>query len=173
VYGLDASGALQDESITLNGTANVATASTYTMVHRMIVTAAGSSGANEGVITATAQTDGTVTAAIAAGDNQTLMAIYRIPAGKTGYLLNWYASLNGGLGVGPDADVRLLAEATGEVFATKAHLGLTIDGTSHFQHVYVAPPSFAALTTVKVSANTVTVDNSDISAGFDLLLVDN
>lgn len=80
-------GVLTTETINLNGVSNVATVNAYDMIHRMRVIDVGSGGEAAGTITATAQTDATVTAEIPAGEyNQTQMAIYRVPDGKTLYL---------------------------------------------------------------------------------------
>ena len=100
IFGLDSSFALQQEDLTLNGTSNVGTASTYAMIYRKLILTAGATGSNEGIITATADTDGTVTAQINIGNNQKGMAIYQIPAAKTVYLLNFCGSLaeSGGTG---------------------------------------------------------------------------
>ena len=54
IWGLDANFVEQTEDINLNGTANVATANTYTRIFRMMVLTAGSNKKNVGDITATA-----------------------------------------------------------------------------------------------------------------------
>jgi hypothetical protein len=173
VVGLDASGELQEESVTMDGTNNVATANTYTNIHRMYVLTAGSGGENAGTITATADTDSTVTAQINAGNNQTLMAIYQVPSDKTAYLLRWYVGLSLGGGASGNADMVLLAKPTGAVYQTKRFVGVMGAASSSFTETLAAPPSFAASTILKIQANEVSVSNMDIFAGFDLLLVDN
>jgi hypothetical protein len=173
VYGLDASGEEQNEEIDMNGVANVATASTYTMIHRMVVTQAGATGGNEGTISATAQVDGTVTAEIpfiVTGANQTLMAIYQIPSDKTGYLNAYYASMNKAVATGA-ADIELLVKPTGEVWQVKHVIGIVGDGGSHFHHPFELPMELAASSLVKIRAS-VDTNDTDISAGFDITLVE-
>jgi len=83
VFGLTAwdNGIDTSEIVTLNGVTPVNTVNSYVIIHRMIVRTAGSGGANAGIIKATAAVDGTITAAIQAGNGQTLMCIYGIPDG--------------------------------------------------------------------------------------------
>jgi hypothetical protein len=90
--GLDADYNEISETITLNGQTAVNTTNSYLRIFRMVVNSAGSGGENAGVIYAGT---GTVTsgvpankyATIAIGDNQTLMAIWTVPANYTAYLL--------------------------------------------------------------------------------------
>lgn len=171
IYGLDASYALQEETVTMNGVSNVETANTYTMIHRMVVITAGSENANVGTITATAQTDATVTAQISALYNQTLMAIYQIPAAKTGYLRTMYVATNSSGGVAPNVDATLFAKPDGEVFQTKMVLGVAANGSSHIFHRWEGGLILPAKMIVKVQAET-SANNSDVSAGFDIILVD-
>lgn len=170
IFGLDASFLLQSETIILNGLTDVPTVNSYTMIHRMIVRSAGATGANAGDITATAVTDATVTAQISAGFNQTLMAIYQIPAGKTGYIQRFYASIHAGSPTGK-SDVELRVQPDGEVFQIKNIQGISTAGSSHFDHPFPLPLAISALTTIKLIA-AVTANSMDISAGFDLILVD-
>lgn len=72
VTGYGASNNFLSEIVTLHatdGTIAVNTANSYVHIDRMEVLTAGSTGANEGLITATAATDSTITCAIAAGLN--------------------------------------------------------------------------------------------------------
>lgn len=172
IFGLDSTGALQEETVTMDGTTNVATANTYTMIHRMFVVTAGSTGNNVGNITATADTDATVTAQITAGQNQTLMAIYRIPLAKTGYLTSWYVSLGPGSGGTADATVEIQAQPNGEVFQVKSVVGVSGGANSLAQKIFNPYAKFEALTTLKIQVEEVDASNADVSAGFDLILVD-
>lgn len=174
VYGLDNNFELQDEEVILNGTGNVATANTYTMIHRMIVTQS-NNGANDsfnaGIITATADTDGTVTAQIDVGMNQTLMAIYQIPAGKTGYLLDFYATISEASPAANGVTVRLFVQPWGFPWATKELFAIQRAGSSSREFGHRAPDSFLAKTIIKMQAM-VDSNSSGVSAGFDILLVD-
>lgn len=177
VCGLDSGYNTSREYVILNGTSNVATSSSFRMINRMVVRLAGVTQSNEGNITATAQTDGTLTAQININNNQTLMAVYQVPAGATGYLYAWKYSLNSS-GTGANvitADFRLLAKPYGEVFQIKQIGGLVSRGTSSFKEqfdVQLDGSSFAEKAIIKIDAIAGDID-ADVSASFDLVLIDN
>jgi len=66
------------ETVILDGTTAVNTGNSYVIIYRMSGMTWGSGGLNAGSIRATATGDGTVTAAIVIGNNQTQMNIYGI-----------------------------------------------------------------------------------------------
>lgn len=169
VEGLDSSGDAQSETVTMNGTTDVPTVNTYTMVHRLTVLTVGSGGVNAGVITATAQSDLTVTAQIAIGNNRSQMAIYKVPASKTGYLRRVWGCR--GSGSGGDGDLQLWAQDTGsdKPFYLVANFGGLLSG-GPIERVLTPPLSFAALTTLKLRS-TASADDTIVSAGFDLVVV--
>ena len=113
IYGLDSNYALFNETLSMNGTSNVATAS-YTMIYRMIVRSAGATGWNEGTITVTADTDNTVTAQITIGNNQSLMTQYMVPADTKGYMINFSGTMKKSGGVAKFADRFLMSIKFGE-----------------------------------------------------------
>ena len=172
IYGLDSAFALQQEDVTLNGTTPVNTANTYTMLYRMLVLTAGSAGRNLGNITATAATDGTVTAQITIDNNQTLMAIYMIPAGVTGYMTNWHGDLLKTGGATKFADFHLMSMDFGGVWRVRSSASTGSDGANVFQQHIKPYKSFSAKSLIKVVSNP-SADAQDIGAGFDLVLVDN
>lgn len=164
------------ETVTLNGTSAVNTANTYVIIHRMKMLTWGTSGPNVGVITATAQTDATVTAQIAAGRGQTEMAILGVPSVQTAHIINYYASFNksGGVAGGVDIDLSLnpIPSSVLTGFLVKHTQGLISTGTSAFNHEFGVPEKYSGPFILKMSADT-SADNFDISAGFDLVLVTN
>lgn len=167
IFGLDNDGALQNEIVSLAGTAAVTLTNQYQMIHRMIIRTAGISASNVGIVAANAFTDSTVTAQINAGNNQTLMAIYKIPADSDGCLISFYASIYKTDLTG-SADVFIYAKPTGEVWQVKQNTGLVATAGT-YQHFYKAPSCFEPLTIVRMNAD-VSADNTMISAGFDMIL---
>ena len=90
IQGLDSNWNLQTETVSLAGSpSEITTTNTFRRVFRMIY-----SETNTGVITArTVSHAGTVVAQIDVGKAQTLMAVYTIPAGNDGHLLNYTAGV--------------------------------------------------------------------------------
>lgn len=168
IYGLDSAGALQNETISLDGTTPVTLTNQYSMIHRMIVRTAGSGGANAGTISAWGNTDGTITAQVGITNNQTLMAIYKIPAGNDGCVIGLYGSINRAV-ANSAANLYLYAKPDGETWQLKQVDGLIATGTSHIQHFYQPPNCFEPLTLLRMASD-VSANNNDISAGFDLVL---
>jgi hypothetical protein len=167
VFGLNGVGALTNETVSLSGTVIITAANSYQMIHRMIVRTAGISAANVGTITANANTDGTVTAQIAIGANQTQMAIYKIPAGSDGCIVSFYASIYKTDLTGA-ADIIIYAKPDGEVWQIKQNTGLVATAGS-YQHDYKVPNCFSPLTLIRMNAD-VSADDTMISGGFDMVL---
>ena len=169
INGLGGTGLLQSETITMAGTTAVTLANQYQMIHRMIVHSAGTGGANAGTISANANTDANITAQITITNNQTLMAIYKIPSNSDGCVTNVYGSILRS-GVPTTAgDIILYAKPTGEVWQVKHISGLMTSGTSQINHKYGIPNCFEPLTLLKVAAGSE-ADDIDGAAGFDLVL---
>lgn len=91
VQGLDQNYNEIAETITLTGQTAVLTTTTFIRVFRAFVLTAGSSGTAAGTIyigtgTVTAGVPATIYAEIPVGENQTLMALWTVPAGYTLYI---------------------------------------------------------------------------------------
>ena len=179
IYGLtDWDTAEVSEDVTLDGAgANaVQTANSYVIVHRMKVLTAGGTNTNAGLITATANTDTTVTASILAEQGQTQMAIYGIPSTQKAYMTSFYCDVNKSGGSAGAVDVALLFNPepgdAATTWLTKITVGLLTTGSSHIGHVYDPPNEFVGPGILKLAA-TSGFSSADVSAGFDLILVDN
>ncbi len=176
IYGLtDWSTAEVTETITMNGTTNVSTSNSYVIIHKMEVTASGSSGPNIGTITATAQTDSTVTARIEPGIGQTEMAIYGIPSTQSAYLVKIHGSILDAA-TGDECNYTLLhapfPDTEETVFLTKMSIGGRANGSTSMQYGFKPYNKLPGPGILKLQA-TVDADNQDIGAGFDLILVNN
>lgn len=112
-----------------------------------------------------------IRAIIRGSNNQTLMAIYTIPAGKTGYLRDWYAATAGARRASVHV-LHLYARPFGQVFQLKHVSSIVSSGTSQVQHKYNEPEVFLEKTDIVMHTNT---DENDaaMAAGFDIVLIDN
>jgi len=183
VQGLLDDGTLSTQTFTLNGTTDVdlsATGTNFERVFRLKNTGATDFAGDVYLRTdGSAQTGGvpdtanTVRLKARNGNNQTLMAIYTIPTGKTGYMTGFYASTEGAKKTAI-YDIRLYARPSGGVFQLKNAQDLSDEATSRFQHFYQVPQKFDAGTDLEMRAeiHTAAVTVAGIMAGFDLTLVD-
>ena len=175
VYGLTSWATKEvSEVIIMNGTTNVPTTNSYVIIHRMKVLTKGASDVNVGVITATADTDGTVTARMEIGFGQSQMAIYGVPSIQKAYVFRFYSNVLKAAGtvevdnlllVNPEPDVELLNFIIKHTFAnsnvsmnTQIHLAL--------------PKVFAGPCIIKMAA-IPDANSTDVGGGFDAYIVDN
>lgn len=177
IYGLTSWDTKEvSEVITLNGTSNVATTKSYVIIHRMEVLTKGGTDVNVGIIKATAQTDSTITAQIQAGNGQTEMAILGIPSTQTAYVYIFYGEVNkaGGAAGVVDSCLMVNPEPNAELtnFIIKHRFGLQTVGTSSYAHNFNPPKKIEGPAIIKVSVPSGTND-MDVSAGFDIVLIDN
>jgi len=110
-----------------------------------------------------------VRAIINNGNNQTLMSIYSIPRGKTGYARSFYAAM--ATKKTSSSIINLKSRVFGSVFRLKNVSSLNTAGTSRFQHTFVEPSVLTAKTDIIMSADTDTNDVA-VGSGFDIVLVD-
>ena len=168
IFGLDTDLGEQNEVVLLDGDQQVASASKYRRLFRAIVRSAGSNGANVGDLyigigTATSGIPPTIFGKILAGENETHMAVYTVPAAKRAVL----NSVN----VHPD-DARsmlakLMVRPTGEVFSARWTGAASVTERA----VFDPPMVFEAGTDLEIRAKGDTVAAHATYGGFDILLV--
>ena len=166
VQGLDIDGNLVVQTATLTGTTPVTLTTPLWRVFRM---KNNSDTDYVGTVQCVNDADDATYAQIAIGNNQTLMALYTIPAGKTGYLVHGSAAISDN-NRAVAASGRFLARPYGGVFQLKETFGLT--DSSPYQHKYYLPFKAPEKTDIRVQckgdANGVVVN-----ATFAILLRDN
>jgi len=172
VQGLDASYNLVTEEINVDDSASTAS---FIRVFRALVKTAGSTGSAEGTISIRSASGGggTLLAQIGkvgtgggASLGQTFMAIYTIPADKTGYLTQWTV---GAGGQNADTTALLVARPFGGTFNSK---DIVISAGSQYSKDYKVPLMFTQKTDIEVRAFSSSNGN-DISSTFNIILVDN
>ena len=179
VYGLQTWDSKEtSEDVVLNGTADVATQNSYVIIHRMKVIPVGSTyGINAGNITATAVTDGTVTAQITAGEGQTLMAIYGIASTQTAYMTKYQINAHntGNPSTVVESDVTVLVNERPDldetVFLNKSNAGLIASGTTDIIREFNPYLKIEGPAIIKVQGIATLVDTEGV-AEFDVILVD-
>ena len=163
LQGLDANYNEVEEDFTLNGTVGVAGTVEFLRTHRAFVLTGNNDNNNVGNINFTHSVG--VTCQIAAGMGQSQVTFYTIPAGKSGYLRSFAATMN----KNQENTVRLFQKKPdGGVFRLASELNLY---NSNMHTTYSIPLYFTEKTDLEV--RTYTGSNATVSAMFDLLIVDN
>ena len=162
IQGLDADYNVQTETVTLTGTTAVTTAKTFLRIYRMFYT---HTSDNIGTLTARVTSGtGTVVAQIDEGYNQTLMAVYTIPAGYTGYFLCTDCTINALRDLmlmfyirPPQGNFRI------------AHLA---EVRGFYRYDFPIPLRITEKSDLDIRVDQVNFSNSRATANFDLILID-
>jgi len=166
IQGLDINGDLVIQTVTLTGSTLVTLPTPLWRVFRMK-----NVGAVDyvGIITAENAGNSITYAIIEVGNNQTLMALYTIPNGKTGYLLQGTNSI---VGTNRTYTIngRLTMRQYGGVFQLKKTFGLSADGTSYMVLPHPLPGRIPGKTDIRVSV--VSSATGGVNTTFEILLID-
>jgi hypothetical protein len=173
ITGLDANYAVISETVTMNGQTAVTTTNSFLRINAMLVTTAGTSLANEGIIyigsgTVTSGVPATIYNVIAAGFNNATSSQYTIPAGYTGYLAV------ARIGLAQDAGTTLITARTRFVgtngIALTGPVIVTNNGISTIDFPY--PIAIAEKTRIQGEAIGGAADN-EAAGFFELVLIKN
>ncbi len=173
IFGLDANYAEINETVTLASVTAVTTTNSYLRVFRMQVITAGSGEKNAGIIyagasTVTSGTPADKYAAISVGENQTLMALYTVPAAKTAYI-KAFGSSSGEATADRGAIVRLKMRPLNQVFQTQDKFELV---RQHVNILHHRPLTIAAKTDIQVTAIRSGATDVGVSGHFELIVID-
>jgi len=164
VQGLDANYNSQTETVQLNGTTAVATSNTFIRVFRMQYN---TGTGNEGTITARVTSGtGTVVAQIDEGLSQTLMSVYTVPAGYTGYLCAFDFTCQ----KNKDAQLNMFVREPGGTFRIK-HVAEMFENQYHYKYAF--PLEIPEKSDIDIRADDVESNNTRVTSNFDLLLIKN
>jgi len=180
VIGLDTNYNKVTQSVTLNGQTRVALSTSLIRVYRAYNNSSVDLTGHVIVYVNTALTAGVPTdktkirAIIDPVNQQTEMAVYTVPAGKTGYLVRGYAS-TAGASKSSEYIIKFLAREFGKVFRLQNINSISDTGNSIIVLDYFVPLKIEEKTDleVRVSATAVGATKASISSGFDIILVDN
>lgn len=166
IQGLDDNYNFAEETITITGANQVGT-QLFTRVNRAFISDAGGSNAGDIDIEAGAA-GGTTVARITEGLGQTLMAVYTIPAGKTGYLL--HMSCSGSSDCDASGSLKKRDFET-DAFRIAHAFEIQLRG-GQYDYEFITPIVFSEKTDLDMRA-AMRSNNKRITAAFDILLVDN
>jgi hypothetical protein len=163
VIGLDADYNETQETITLTNASNNTGSILFSRVFRAFVSDGVSNLGNIDI-----QRDSTTVARITAGAGQTLMTVYTVPAGKTGYLYKGTCSAQANADGSGSMYVRYFGQSTFRV----GH-SFEVSGTGgQYLYEFTFPIPIPEKSDIDVRITTRT-NNGRYTAAFDLLLVDN
>lgn len=159
------------ETVILNGTTNVPTTLLFLSVHRMVVSSHGVTSANVGLITATADTDATVSARVEIGEGQSQMAIYSFGARDRVMIQNYFASMGRSATAAADVKMYLVDDPRNSpsVKVLKHQIGLDTGGSTHVSH-HFDPPLVIQGPGCLILEAVASANGASISGGFDLVI---
>jgi hypothetical protein len=177
VFGLTSwDSAETNEIVDMDGTNDSPTTNSYVIIHRMHGDQWGSGGVNAGVITATADTDNTITAAILTGANQTQMLVYGFPSNTKFQMCCLQAEIVKATGVTQRVDCELLYmkdpatyAATNTAWINKENF-LVVEGQHAWVHDYFIPKTFDGPGIIKLQATSNAADVI-VTGAFDAMIV--
>jgi hypothetical protein len=163
IIGLDANYNEQTESVVVSSSTTSTTTNSFIRVYRAFIED-GTTNVGDILIQVSAVT----VCKITAGKGQTLMAIYTVPAGYTGYLMKGTASCQ----AGADATVNMFVRYFGQDSFRIGH-SLEVSGTGG-QYVYdfSCPVKIPEKSDIDVRG-TMRSNNARLTAAFDLILQSN
>jgi len=164
VIGLDADWNEVQQEVTLNGSGTATTTQTFRRVFRAYV-----SGSQAPTGNITVANGGTTYAQITLGENQTLMAVYTVPAGHTFYLTNGTVTHGTGTSGGVFMTVRFMIREFGGVFRTATKIDIV---ESEVIFPFTFPLRIPEKTDLEVRAICNKNQNNAVSATFEGVLVD-
>ena len=165
IQGLDDNYELQTETVTISGS-SATTVNTYKRVFRAIFTAA--SGFDPNTKRILIKSGVTTVAKILEGNGQTLMAIYTIPAGKTGYLMRLDVTASDAA----TGEFKLMTREGGTGSFNLKHVAEVNGRGGAYQLEYPIPQQLPEKTDVDARIITF-ANNGRYTCTFDILLVDN
>ena len=161
IQGLDANYNLITENLTIPGTHPVNTVKSFLRVFRDIYN---HTAVNEGDVTLSV--GGVVVAKVDATFGQTLMCVYTIPAGYTGYLVQLSATAQ----KNKDAQIRLLHRPLNFSFKI-SHMAEVFEG--NYKYAPKIPIKFSEKTDIDFVAAEAETSNTRVTGTFEILLVSN
>ena len=166
--GLDENYDEIEELVTLTGlTPTAITTKLFIRMADATVKTVGSGGKNAGSLTVTNNISGIVFAVMPVGGNQTHIACHTIPANKTGYVIQWGASIIGFSGSIRDGDIFVEVREFGSGFAVKTLT--TVVERSNFDVILSCPIELPAKSDIRLTCGRVSGNDTTIVGTYDIV----
>ena len=161
LVGLDNDYLELTETVTVSSSGATTTTQSFKRIFRAYVTNGSITNVGDIVV----QKGGTAVATIKAGKAQTLMAVYTVPAGKTGYILKGVATCQAGADATGDMFVRYFGQDSFRVGHT-----FEVSGTGgEYNYDFGVPVKIPAKSDIDVRCS-VRSNNARVTAAFDIIL---
>jgi hypothetical protein len=161
LVGLDNDYLELTETVTVSSSGATTTTQSFKRIFRAYVTNGSVTNVGDIVV----QKGGTTVATIKAGKAQTLMAVYTVPAGKTGYILKGVATCQAGADATGDMFVRYFGQDSFRVGHT-----FEVSGTGgEYLYDFGVPVKIPAKSDIDVRCS-VRSNNARVTAAFDIIL---
>lgn len=164
IQGLDAAFEPIEEDVSVN-TSTVETTQAFKRVYRAFIK---TGETNVGDIVVDAKLTTTTVLQINAGKGQTLMAIYTVPAGKTGYLMQGTATCR----ASADATIDMYVRYGDDTAYRIGHSAEVSGAGGQYYYPFPVPLKIPEKSDIDVRA-AVRSNNARVTAAFDIILVDN
>ena len=161
VYGLDQYYATIEEEFTLSSSGTVTGTKTFSRVYRAYYFDDTTNAGNIDI-----QKGGTTVARITAGKAQTLMAVYTVPAGHTGYLTQGTTSIQ----YGGDATIDMFVRYYGQSSFRIGHTGEVAGTGMPYRYDFSVPIAIPEKSDIDIRTS-VRSNNARVTAAFDLILI--
>lgn len=163
VYGLDADFNQVQEEFTISSSATVTGTQVFARVYRAYYFDGSTNAGNIDI-----KRSSTTVARITAGKAQTLMAVYTIPAGHTGFLMKGTASIQ----YGGDATIDMFVRYSGQSSFRIGHSGEVAGTGMPYWYEFATPIAIPEKSDIDVRTR-VRSNNARVTAAFDLIIVSN
>lgn len=114
-----------------------------------------------------------VKAEIRAADQQTYMALYTVPAGKTAYFMQHSSDIIKSNSASQNAVLDIRIREFGSVFRSRQLDGLTTNGSSAFDFVFTLPDRIPEKSDIRMQIREVSTNDIGVSSTFVLVIIDN
>lgn len=166
IFGIDSSFKKKTIDVGLGGQDTVAIGDSIMMIYRVQILTAGTGLENAGLIKVQTVVGNTVMADIPIGYSQTVMSVFPISAGETGYLHHWTVSHSKN---SANATFYLKVKPFGGPWLVKGFLHARATGTSSPVRHHAIPMKIDEKSIIQITAATDT-DDTPVTAEFNVLL---